>query len=56
MKIITLKKVLLISALLGLILILVTILSIMMGSVKVEPRRSISILLQSILGLKGAGT
>jgi len=56
MKILTLKKVLLISALLGLILILVTILSIMLGSVKVEPHRSISILLQSIPGLKGAGT
>jgi len=56
MKILTLKKVLLISAFLGLILVLVTILSITMGSVKVEPHRSISILLQSILGLKGPGT
>src|SRR4030066_339892 len=56
MKILTLKKVLLISALLSLILILVAIFSIMVGSVKVEPHRSISILLQSILGLKGAGT
>ncbi len=56
MKILTLKKVLLISALLGAILILVTILSITMGSVKVELHRSLSILLQSILGLKGAGT
>src|SRR4030043_527835 len=56
MEILTLKKVLLISALLGLILVLVTILSITMGSVKVKPHRSISILLQSILDLKGAGT
>ena len=56
MKTLTLKKVLLLSAVLGLILILIMVLSIMMGSVKVGPHRSISILLQSILGLKGAGT
>jgi iron complex transport system permease protein len=56
MKIVTLKKVLLISALLGILLILVILLSITMGSVKVKPLRSISILFQSLLGLKSEGT
>jgi len=56
MKILTLKKVLLISALLGVLLILVVFVSITMGSVRVKPLHSISILFQSLLGLKGAGT
>ena len=56
MKIVTLKKVLVISTLLGSFLILVILLSMTMGSVKVKPLRSILILLQSLLGLKGAGT
>jgi iron complex transport system permease protein len=56
MKIVTLKKVLIISTLLGLLLILVILFSITMGSVKVKPLRSIYILLQSLLGLKGTGT
>lgn len=56
MKILTLKKVLSISTLLTLLLVLIILLSITIGSVKVGPLRSISILLQSILGLEGAGT
>ena len=56
MKIITSKKVIIVSILLSLLLILIILLSITMGSVKVRPLRSISILLQSILGLKGTGT
>jgi iron complex transport system permease protein len=56
MKIITFKKVLSISILLSLLLILVILLSITMGSVKVPPLRSIRILFQSILGLKGGGS
>ncbi len=55
MKIITSKKVLTVSILLGLLLILVILISITMGSVKVPPLRSIRILFQSILGLKGSG-
>jgi iron complex transport system permease protein len=55
MKIITLKKVLTISFLLSLLLILVILLSVTMGSVKIPPLRSIRILLQSVLGLTGAG-
>ena len=55
MKIITFKKVLTISILLCLLLILVILISITMGSVKVPPLRSIRILFQSILGLKGGG-
>jgi iron complex transport system permease protein len=56
MKIVTLKKVVIISTLLGLLLILVILFSITMGSVRVKPLRSIFILLQSLLGLNGAGT
>jgi iron complex transport system permease protein len=56
MKIITLKKVLTISILLSLLLIFVILVSITMGSVKVPPLRSIRILFQSILGLRGAGS
>ena len=55
MKIITFKKVLTISILLSLLLILVILISVTMGSVKVPPLRSIRILFQSILGLKGGG-
>jgi iron complex transport system permease protein len=56
MKIITFKKVLTISILLSLLLVLVILVSITMGSVKIPPFRSIRILFQSILGLKGAGS
>ena len=56
MKIITRKKVVIISIFLGILLILVILLSITMGSVKVKPLRSISILFQSLLGLKSEGT
>jgi len=55
MKIITFKKVLTISILLSFLLILVILISVTMGSVKVPPLRSIRILFQSILGLKGGG-
>jgi iron complex transport system permease protein len=56
MKIITPKKVFTISIFLSLLLILVILVSITLGSVNVPPFRSIRILLQSILGLKGAGS
>lgn len=56
MKIVTLKKVVIVSTLLGILLILVVLLSIMVGSVRVPPLRSINILLRSIVGLRGAGT
>jgi iron complex transport system permease protein len=56
MRIVTPKKVLTISILLGLVLILVILGSITVGSVKVPPLRSIRILFQSILGLRGAGS
>jgi iron complex transport system permease protein len=56
MEIVTPKKVLTVSILLSLVLILVILGSITMGSVKVPPLRSIRILLQSILGLRGAGS
>src|SRR4030043_352073 len=56
MRIITPKRVITISILLGLLLILVILVSITIGSVKVPPLRSIRILFQSILGLKGAGS
>ncbi len=55
MKIITRKRVLTLSLLLILLLILVIIISITMGSAKVPPLRSIRILFESLLGLKGAG-
>jgi iron complex transport system permease protein len=56
MKIVTQRKVLTVSILLSLLLILVIFVSITIGSVKVPPLRSIRILFQSILGLKGAGS
>jgi iron complex transport system permease protein len=56
MKLVTRKKVIVISILLSLLLVLVILVSITMGSVKVPPFRSLRILFQSILGLKGAGS
>ena len=56
MKIITLKRVITLSILLSLLLILVILISVTMGSVKVPPLRSIRILFQSLLGLKGVGS
>jgi iron complex transport system permease protein len=53
MKIVTLKKVITLSILLSLLLIIVILISVTMGSVKVPPLRSIRILFQSLLGLKG---
>jgi iron complex transport system permease protein len=55
MKLITSRKVITTSILLSLLLILVILISVTMGSVKVPPLRSIRILFQSILGLKGGG-
>jgi iron complex transport system permease protein len=56
MKIITRKKVIVISILLSLLLVLVILVSIAMGSVNIPPLRSIRILFLSILGLRGAGS
>jgi iron complex transport system permease protein len=58
MKIVTLKKVLFVSLLLIGLLVAVILLSTMVGSVSLPPRRSIEILVQSILGGRGdlAGT
>ena len=56
MRLVTRKKVLTISILLSLLLILVILFSIMVGSVKVKPLRSIMIFLRSILDLKGTET
>jgi iron complex transport system permease protein len=56
MKIVTLKRVIIVTTLLGLLLILIVLLSITVGSVRVKPFRSIAILLQPILGTKEAGT
>jgi iron complex transport system permease protein len=55
MKLITRKRVAVISLFLSLLLILVILLSVTMGSVKIQPLRSIRILLQSVLGLTEAG-
>jgi iron complex transport system permease protein len=56
MKMVTAKKVIILSTLLGILLILIILFSITMGSVKVPPLHSIRILLQSVLGVKGEGT
>jgi iron complex transport system permease protein len=56
MKLITRKRVTIISILLSLVLLFVILISITIGSVKVPPLRSIRILFQSILGLGGAGS
>jgi len=56
MKIVTLKRVIIVTTLLFFLLILVLLLSITVGSVRMNPYRSIAILLQSILGSKETGT
>ncbi len=56
MKIVSLKKVVLISLLLGGLLVGVILVSVTVGSVKVKPFYSVTILLQSLLGLKRIGT
>jgi len=56
MKIVTAKKVILFSTLLGILLILIILFSLTVGSVKVPLLRSITILFQSILGVKAEGT
>ena len=56
MKIVTAKKVIILSTLLGILLILIILFSITVGSVRVPLLHSITILLQSILGVKGEGT
>jgi iron complex transport system permease protein len=56
MKILTLKKVITVSFLLAALLVLVILFSVMVGSVKVEPKHSVSIFVQSLLGLTETGT
>ncbi len=56
MKIVTQRRVLIISILLSLLLLLVIFVSITVGSVKVPLLRSIRILFQSMLGLKETGS
>jgi iron complex transport system permease protein len=56
MKIVTRKRVVIISVLLSLLLCLVIFLSITIGSVRISPLRSIQIVIQSILGSKGKGS
>ncbi len=56
MKILTLKKVLFLSTVLGVVLGLVILLSLTMGSVKVKFYSSMMIFFRSILGLEGGGT
>ncbi len=56
MGVVTRKKVIVTSIGLSILLGLVILFSVMVGSVKVNPLRSITIFLQSILGLKGGGT
>ena len=55
-RIVTFRKVASISTLLGVLLVLVILIAVAMGSVRVSPFRSIRILLESILGARGAGT
>jgi iron complex transport system permease protein len=56
MEIVTRKKVVVTSIFLSLLLCLVICLSVTIGSVRIPPLRSIRIILQSILGLKGRGS
>ncbi len=56
MKILTLRKVLTVCLVLAFILLLVTLISVMVGTVRVGPKRSLSILLHSTFGLKGEET
>jgi iron complex transport system permease protein len=55
MNIVTRKRVVVISILLSLLLCVVIFLSITIGSVRISPLRSMQIVIQSILGLKGKG-
>ncbi len=52
MRILTLKKVIAVSLLLTLFLVWVILISVMVGSVRVDPRQSLSILLRYVLSLK----
>lgn len=56
MKVLTFKKVLTVSLVLALILVWVTLISVMVGSVRVKPGRSLSILIHWALGIKGEET
>jgi len=56
MKIVTLKKVTILTTLLSFLLCFIFLLAIAVGSVRVPFLRSIRILLEAILGLKGSGT
>jgi iron complex transport system permease protein len=55
MKVVTLKKVILVSALLSLLLVLVAFLSLSLGSVRIPFLRSVQILFRSLLGFEGTG-
>ncbi len=56
MKILTLKKVIMVSLLLSLLLCGVLLCSVMLGSVKVDPKQSLLILFHWVLGLTGVAT
>jgi iron complex transport system permease protein len=53
MKPVTLRRVIVISALLGLLLVLVILVSVLVGSARVDPIRSVRILLRPLFGFKG---
>ncbi len=55
MKIVTLRKVILVSALLSVLFLLVTVISVTLGSVRIPFSQSIRILLHSLFGLENAG-
>jgi len=56
MKIVTLRKVVIVTLALSGLLLVVTLFSVTLGSVRVPPRRSLQILLQAILGGQGEQT
>lgn len=53
MKVVTFKKVIIISLLLSLLLVTVILLSTMLGSARIDPLHSMRILLRSLMGMKG---
>jgi len=53
MKLVTFKKVIIISLLLSLLLVTVILLSTMLGSARIDPLHSMRILLRSLTGMKG---
>jgi len=55
-RIVTLGRVLLVSALLGGLLLLVIVFSVLLGSARVDPRRSIEMMLRMLVGFPSGGT